>query len=357
MDWKDEIRKTIFRQLPKNEAEDLDFEDLVKMHKQSGNQDAPIWEKTANAAIADGPFSGDEMMAAFSAMTGMGADSSGASVDAKKKGHTTTGADTSKNDAAAYGAPSSNANAGIEKDKSGNQRLGAGMDLQESASDHKDPSDQGYVSAAERTAQIFAGNQKEEETEQEKESDPNDDIKQWLFKENMRLEGLRAEVAKAGKLLKEEADALKKQEQKLEEDLKKFEAEKEEFRKEMRDWRGQIDLSQKKLNEDRRLFDQKYKVLEMGFARLAEDKKEFEAQKRAYEYRKKFYKESENFSNAQFEANAGEYLFFKGVHHPLAMKKRYKELIKIYHPDNTDGDKYILQRINQEYDRIRKAFL
>ena len=325
MDWKDEIRKTIFRQLPKNEAEDLDFEDLVKMHKQSGNRDVPIWEKTANAAIADGPFSGDEMMTAFSAMTGMGAESSSTASDKSKSSDATIDVGAKKGDDAGKAADTAEAKE--------------------------------YVSAAERTAQIFSGSRKEEEKKQEKESDSTEDIKQWLFKENMRLEGLRAEVAKAGKLLKEEADALRKQEQKLEEDLKKFEAEKEEFRKEMRDWRGQIDLSQKKLNEDRRLFDQKYKVLEMGFARLAEDKKEFEAQKRAYEYRRKFYKESESFSNAQFEANAGEYLFFKGVHHPLAMKKRYKELIKIYHPDNTDGDKYILQRINQEYDRIRKAFL
>ncbi len=334
MDWKDEIRKTIFRQLPKNEAQDLDFEDQVKMHKQSGDEDAPIWEKAANAAIADGPFSGDEMMAAFSAMTGMGAEDA----------HTPKKSDKAEG-ASAQPARESSAKKASETESSTNE------------SSVKEPSDDGaYVSAAERTAQIFAKTPKAEEEAQDKK-DSNDEIKQWLFQENMRLEGLRAEVARAGKLLKEEAEALKKREQKLEEDLAKFEAEREEFRKEMRSWRGQIDLSQKKLNEDRRLFDQKYKVLEMGFARLAEDKKEFEAQKRAFEYRKKFYKEAESSFNPQVEAGAGEYLFFKGVHHPLAMKKRYKELIKIYHPDNTDGDKYILQRINQEYDRIRKAFL
>ena len=191
-------------------------------------------------------------------------------------------------------------------------------------------------------------------------SQPRDipaETRQWLFQENMRLEGLRADLAKASAMLKDEAAALKESEEKLKKEKELFEKEKEEFKEEMRGWNEQIKLSKKRLSEEQGMFDKKYKVLEMGFAKLNSDKKEFESQKRAFEYKKRFLRDAEDFasfSNVGFNSSAGELLFFKGANHPLAVKKRYKELIKIYHPDNTDGDKMILQRINQEYDRIRR---
>ena len=40
----------------------------------------------------------------------------------------------------------------------------------------------------------------------------------------------------------------------------------------------------------------------------------------------------------------------------LALKKRYKDLIKIYHPDNLDGDTGTIQEINREYERLKKVF-
>ena len=172
----------------------------------------------------------------------------------------------------------------------------------------------------------------------------------------MRLEGLRSELDKASRMLRQQAEQVKAEGLKLEKDKKLFAKEKEEFKREMKDWNEQIKYSKKSLNEEKTLFDKKYKVLEMGFAKLNEDKKAFEAQKRAFEYKKKFMSEADSFDSMDSGAVPynGEILFFKGVSHPMAIKKRYKELIKIYHPDNTDGDKYILQRINQEYDRIRR---
>lgn len=39
-----------------------------------------------------------------------------------------------------------------------------------------------------------------------------------------------------------------------------------------------------------------------------------------------------------------------------ALKKRYKQLLKIYHPDNLCGDTETLQEINREYDRLLKQY-
>ena len=46
-------------------------------------------------------------------------------------------------------------------------------------------------------------------------------------------------------------------------------------------------------------------------------------------------------------------MFFAGVSSELALKKRYKDLIKIYHPDNISGDTNTIQEINREYDELK----
>jgi curved DNA-binding protein CbpA len=45
-------------------------------------------------------------------------------------------------------------------------------------------------------------------------------------------------------------------------------------------------------------------------------------------------------------------MFFSGVVSKQSIKKRYKDLIKIYHPDNLDGDKDTIQEINSEYNKL-----
>ena len=45
-------------------------------------------------------------------------------------------------------------------------------------------------------------------------------------------------------------------------------------------------------------------------------------------------------------------MFFSGVGSRQSLKKRYKDLIKIYHPDNLDGDKDTIQEINSEYNKL-----
>lgn len=48
-------------------------------------------------------------------------------------------------------------------------------------------------------------------------------------------------------------------------------------------------------------------------------------------------------------------LFFSGVKNTRALKKRYKDLIKIFHPDNGAGDTEVLQRINEEYETLKES--
>ena len=45
-------------------------------------------------------------------------------------------------------------------------------------------------------------------------------------------------------------------------------------------------------------------------------------------------------------------IFFKGVTDEKGLKKRYKDLIKVFHPDNFNGDNVTLQNINREYETL-----
>ena len=45
---------------------------------------------------------------------------------------------------------------------------------------------------------------------------------------------------------------------------------------------------------------------------------------------------------------------FKGINNILVLRKRYRDLVKIYHPDNIFGDEELVQMINKEYIRRKE---
>lgn len=47
-------------------------------------------------------------------------------------------------------------------------------------------------------------------------------------------------------------------------------------------------------------------------------------------------------------------VLFKGADTPLSLKKRYKALMKIFHPDNVKGDDELVQWLNIEYSKLKQ---
>lgn len=113
--------------------------------------------------------------------------------------------------------------------------------------------------------------------------------------------------------------------------------------------RYEMEMKQKALDAQTQLFNMKWNVLEEETRRLAEDSKKAE-KRRAFFERVNSYQKSDSGDNIVH----GE-MFFKGVASPQALKKRYKDLIKIYHPDAEYGDNQTVQEINREYDNLRHA--
>ena len=103
----------------------------------------------------------------------------------------------------------------------------------------------------------------------------------------------------------------------------------------------------KQLEDRHRLFDQKLEILKESYIQLDADRRKLEREKLQFEAQKEHLNHS--YASARNQSMAVS-LFFKGVTSPLALKKRYRDLIKIFHPDNLCGDKETLQMINQEYE-------
>ena len=92
-------------------------------------------------------------------------------------------------------------------------------------------------------------------------------------------------------------------------------------------------------------------ILKDGFRKLEDDRRKFEAEKRLFYAQKA---RQEEYSNPIMPGKSVAEALFRNVSNPLALRKRYRDLVKIFHPDNLFGDEELSQQINREYMRRRK---
>jgi len=166
--------------------------------------------------------------------------------------------------------------------------------------------------------------------------------KSWLFEENIRLK------REAERLAELEAE-LDKREKLVQEQSEKFIRERAEFREEMTLLTGQVTRERQRLKQDEQFFEKKMDILKAGFADLEKEKREVEAMKMRLEAQASFYGDDDI---PGFGAPIARSLF-KGITNPLMLKKRYKDLVKIYHPDNMAGDHDMFKAITLEYERLQ----
>lgn len=156
------------------------------------------------------------------------------------------------------------------------------------------------------------------------------EAKLWLFQENIRLENERKEL-----------DASRE----------KFLEERVRFRRELDELNRRTLMERKRLKEENLFFEKKLAILQDGFRQLDEDRKSLEQQKRAIaEQRKRSIQYEEDGSTSEETVKR----LFAGVNNPLALRKRHRDLVKIFHPDNLFGDAELVQMINREYLRRKE---
>lgn len=122
-------------------------------------------------------------------------------------------------------------------------------------------------------------------------------------------------------------------------------------KQELEQLKREMELRQRSLEQRESQFNMKWNLLLEETKRLAEDKK-------AFQRKMEFFARVERHNQEPEQSNLihGE-MFFQGVSDEITLKKRYKDLIKIYHPDTVAGDKATVQEINKEYHRLKKNWV
>lgn len=156
--------------------------------------------------------------------------------------------------------------------------------------------------------------------------DQLEDVRKWLFKENIRIRDLERNLEDERKLI----------------DIQKGILENKQ-RKNM--------ILSKQLENQKNLFDKQWQIMEAELRKIAADKDQLKHEREvmrdeAYRAARKSMAYSENVK-----------IFFKGVTDTKSLKKRYKDITKIYHPDNTNGDEELVKAINKEYELQKRYFL
>lgn len=153
-------------------------------------------------------------------------------------------------------------------------------------------------------------------------------FEKWCFQQTVELEHTRKE---------------------LEDTRRDMEEQQRELDRQRRQFEFERDLELDRIKREQNLFDMKWKILESELEKLA-------AEKQQVEKRKAFYSRVHDYEHSRTASSnvvKGE-LFFMGVGNEQSLRKRYKDLIKIYHPDNLDGDTGTIQEINREYNMLKK---
>lgn len=117
----------------------------------------------------------------------------------------------------------------------------------------------------------------------------------------------------------------------------------------------ELDVKKRMIQMQEELIDKKLEAIKRGFDELERDRQALTAREKSLRNREAEVRESyENvYAPNDYEV---EDVLFRGADNILLLKMRYKNLMKIYHPDCVGGDTEMVQAINRAYDRQLKKY-
>lgn len=162
-------------------------------------------------------------------------------------------------------------------------------------------------------------------------------LKLFLFQEQVKIQAKKEELYELSRELHEEKRAIERERTKL--NLK-------------------IKTENQRFQDNEKLMASKQQILENAYRQLAVDKKVLEVDRLNFEYEQRMFRKQKLASRVVIHEieHYDDNLYFRGVDNQLALRKRYKDLLKIYHPDNRCGDSATLLKIQKEYDEIRREY-
>lgn len=169
------------------------------------------------------------------------------------------------------------------------------------------------------------------------------EIKSWMFQEQVRIQARRDELMAFNHELMQT---------------------KRELEREREDLSAKERAFKKRYENNEALIAKELKIIQDAYHQLELDKKALECERLNFEHEKTKYRRqkmsgSNRTSTHQHSGVSDAYdgtSFFRGIDSELALRKRYKELLKIFHPDNKCGDAKTLIKIQTEYDSLRSQY-
>ena len=160
--------------------------------------------------------------------------------------------------------------------------------------------------------------------------------KQWLFNEYVRISTEASEL----NVMKD-----------------KFNKERATYTQEMNALNHRMVMEQKRLREEHMFFEKKLSILQQGFKELEEDRRKLEQERKNLKYAQNAQRYGGNSTDSAEISDAEEFvaLLFRNTNSMLTLQKRYRDLVKIYHPDNQCGDEQLVQLINKEFKKRKEA--
>lgn len=165
------------------------------------------------------------------------------------------------------------------------------------------------------------------------DDDPADELKHWLFLENVKLN---------------------QQKQQLEFDLEELQKERAKFEREKQLLEREYENKDRKIAREKELFEKQWKIVEQELVRMARDRERIVKEKAYIQREKDELKRLRQ--TASSDLNTKSSMFFVGVSNLAGLRKRYRDLMKIYHPDNECGDENTVLYINREYEKLKTRF-
>ena len=155
-------------------------------------------------------------------------------------------------------------------------------------------------------------------------------LKLWLFHENMRIRSEQDELDEQRRLIDREKDTVRAQ---------------------IKSEHKRLDYRKKQCAVEENLIQEKWQALKRGFDELDEDRRALKRlEKNIMDERRRLESDLRRSTSSMSQVT----VFFKGVNDSLSLKKRYRDLLKIFHPDNVAGDSETVLTITEEYDSLKE---
>ncbi len=168
-----------------------------------------------------------------------------------------------------------------------------------------------------------------------------ENLKLQLFRENVRIKTDKSDLEDMKVQIEKDQAELEQLKIKLDEEKSDFEREVAKTNRKLESDRKKLETDLIFMNKKQMVLESAYKQLDIDRQRLYRDKEDFKRLRESYPSRR---------SVPELQYRQG--IFFKGITDEKSLRKRYKDLIKVFHPDNFTGDKDTLQNINREYETL-----